>query len=245
MSSITLDPLEISQFSRVADQWWDVDGPFRPLHALNPTRLGFIRTTICQHFGRDDQSLTPFQGLRGLDLGCGGGLVSEPMARMGATMIGADADAKAIDIARDHAAQSGLAIDYRVALAEELVAEGVQADIVLALEIIEHVADQAAFLAAVSALVAPGGVLILSTLNRTPKGFFLGIVAAEYLVRWVPRGTHHWQKFMKPSELAAGLRPHGFSAFDIKGLIYNPISRQFQLSKNDLAVNYLFAARHF
>jgi len=245
MSSITLDPLEISQFSRVADQWWDVDGPFRPLHALNPTRLGFIRTTICQHFGRDDQSLTPFQGLRGLDLGCGGGLVSEPMARMGATMMGADADARAIDIARDHAAQSGLAIDYRVALAEELVAEGVQADIVLALEIIEHVADQAAFLAAVSALVAPGGVLILSTLNRTPKGFFLGIVAAEYLVRWVPRGTHHWQKFMKPSELAAGLRPHGFSAFDIKGLIYNPISRQFQLSKNDLAVNYLFAARHF
>ena len=245
MSSITLDPLEISQFSRVADQWWDVDWPFRPLHALNPTRLGFIRTTICQHFGRDDQSLTPFQGLRGLDLGCGGGLVSEPMARMGATMIGADADAKAIDIARDHAAQSGLAIDYRVALAEELVAEGVQAYIVLALEIIEHVADQAAFLAAVSALVAPGGVLILSTLNRTPKGFFLGIVAAEYLVRWVPRGTHHWQKFMKPSELAAGLRPHGFSAFDIKGLIYNPISRQFQLSKNDLAVNYLFAARHF
>jgi 2-polyprenyl-6-hydroxyphenyl methylase/3-demethylubiquinone-9 3-methyltransferase len=245
MSSITLDPLEISQFSRVADQWWDVDGPFRPLHALNPTRLGFIRTTICQHFGRDNQSLTPFQGLRGLDLGCGGGLVSEPMARMGATMMGADADARAIDIARDHAAQSGLAIDYRVALAEKLVAEGVQTDIVLALEIIEHVADQAAFLAAVSALVAPEGVLILSTLNRTPKGFFLGIVAAEYLVRWVPRGTHHWQKFMKPSELAAGLRPLGFSAFDVKGLIYNPISRQFQLSKNDLAVNYLFAARRF
>ena len=237
------DAAEIARFSRVAAQWWDVDGPFRPLHALNPARLGFIRANVLAHFDRQPDDLKPLAGLSGLDLGCGGGLVTEPLCRIGARMIGADADTQAIETARHHAAECGLDIDYRVALAEDLVAAGMQADLVLALEIVEHVTDRAAFLADVSKLVAPGGLLILSTLNRTAKGFLLGIMAAEYLLRWVPRGTHHWQKFVKPSELVAGLRPHGFVPVDLQGVVYDPIRRDFHLSPGDLAVNYLLALR--
>lgn len=243
MNSVDAD--EIARFSKVASQWWDENGAFRPLHRLNPARLDFIRSHAIDHFaGRvNGAALRPFEGLTAIDLGCGGGLISEPLARMGFDVTGIDADETAISVARDHASEQGLAIDYRVTTAEAMCTDGQQADIVLALEIVEHVADVPGFLESVTKLVAPGGLLIMSTLNRTPKGFLLGIVAAEYILRWVPRGTHQWRKFLRPSELAAGLRDHDFEPCALSGLVFNPLRQCFSLSADDLDVNYIMAAR--
>lgn len=242
----SVDTDEIARFSRVADQWWDVDGPFRPLHRLNPARLSFIRAQAEQHFAARIVShpMALFAGLTALDLGCGGGLVSEPLARMGFAVTGIDADDRAVAIARDHAATTGLNIDYQVTTAEALCANGHKADLVLALEIIEHVTDMEAFLTSVTNLVAPGGLVILSTLNRTKRGFLLGIVAAEYVLRWVPRGTHQWHKFVRPSELAMGLRRCGFAPIDLRGVVYDPLRQRFNLSADDMAVNYIMAAAY-
>lgn len=239
----TVDDAEVARFAASAASWWDPSGQFRPLHQLNPVRLTFIRDRLAAHFGRDIRATKPFGGLRLLDIGCGGGLVCEPMARLGAAVTGIDAAAEALAVARAHAAGAGLDIDYREAAVEELAAAGESFDAVLALEIIEHVADPALFLAAAARLVRPGGGFVASTLNRTPKAFAFAIIGAEYLLRWLPRGTHQWRKFLRPSELVAGLRQHGLIAKEISGLSYDPIAGRWLLSR-DIDVNYLvFAAK--
>lgn len=238
----TVDAAEIEKFSRIAKDWWDPAGPFRPLHRLNPVRLGYIRERVVAHFARDSQAIEPLTGLSVLDIGCGGGLVAEPIARMGADVTAIDADAVAIDAARSHAAARGVGIDYRVGAAEDLAARGKGFDLVLALEIIEHVADRDAFLATVGRLTAPDGLTILSTLNRTAKSLLLGIGVAEYLLRWVDPGTHDWRKFVRPSELARGLREAGFELVDLTGLIFDPLKGGFRLARGNVGVNYFAAA---
>jgi 2-polyprenyl-6-hydroxyphenyl methylase/3-demethylubiquinone-9 3-methyltransferase len=244
-SAASIDPAEIARFSAMAAEWWDPQGKFRPLHKFNPVRLGFIRDRIAAHFRRDSVSASensgPLAGLRLLDIGCGGGLVSEPMARLGADVVGADASERNIGIASQHAAEGGLTVDYRCTSAEALAAAGEQFDVVLALEVVEHVADLDAFLAACGRMVKPGGLLIAATLNRTPKSFALGIVAAEYILGWVPRGTHDWKKFLKPHELAAGLRRAGLSLSEVAGVSYSPLSDRWSIGR-DTDVNYMLVA---
>jgi 2-polyprenyl-6-hydroxyphenyl methylase/3-demethylubiquinone-9 3-methyltransferase len=238
-TTASIDPAELRKFSAIADDWWDPHGSFRPLHRLNPVRLACIRDRLCAHFGRDPRALTPLDGLRLVDIGCGGGLVAEPMARMGATVTGIDAVDRNIAVARLHAETQELAIDYRLATAETLAAEGQQFDVVLNLEIIEHVPDPAAFIATCAALVRPGGVMVTSTINRTARAYALAVVGAEYVLRWLPRGTHDWRRFIKPSELARYLRGAGMEARDLTGVVFNPLSGGWQLDGRDVAVNYM------
>lgn len=235
----TVDAREIQNFSKDAGAWWDMDGPFAPLHKLNPTRLAYLRGQIDAHYGCDGRDLKPYGNLSLLDIGCGGGLVCEPMARLGAKVTGIDADAAGIEAAKQHARQSGLTIDYRAVTTAEVKG---QYDVVLALEIIEHVSDADQFLREVMALVKPNGLVIFSTLNRTAKSYALGILAAEYIVRWVPAGTHRWKKFVKPSELARLLRRHGAAPNNIQGMVYHPLSKEFRLSDRDTDVNYFLSA---
>jgi len=239
----TVDSEEVERFSRIAGEWWNPTGKFKPLHSINPLRIGYIRDRAAAHFGRDTTSATPpLQGLTLLDIGCGGGLISEPMCRLGADVTGIDASERNIAVAGLHAQQGGLAIDYRATNAETLAAAGERYDIVLALEIIEHVADIPAFVQACCALVKPGGLMVWSTLNRTPKSYALAILGAEYVLRWLPVGTHSWQKFVKPSELHAQLRQCGMDVADMTGMTLNPLNFKWKLTKNDLSVNYLLVA---
>ena len=235
----TIDPDEIERFSRIADEWWDPTGKFAPLHRLNPVRLGYIRDRAASHWKRDPLTGLPLAGLSLLDIGCGGGLICEPMARLGATVTGIDAAERNISVAEVHARRQELTIDYRAATAETLVRSDLRFDIVLALEIVEHVADVDLFLEACGQLVKPSGLIFLSTLNRTAKAWALAIAGAEYLLRWLPRGTHDWRKFLRPSEVVRGLGAGGISAQEIVGIVYNPLSRTWSLSKNDLDVNYM------
>jgi 2-polyprenyl-6-hydroxyphenyl methylase/3-demethylubiquinone-9 3-methyltransferase len=237
----TVDAAEIDRFERLAASWWDPEGPSKPLHRLNPARIGFIRDRLIAHFARDAMAIRPFGGLSLLDVGCGGGLVTEPMARMGFDVTGIDAAAGHLPVATAHAAAEGLAIEYRCCSAEDLVAGGASYDCVLALEIVEHVSNPPAFLGALGRLVRPGGAVILSTLNRTPKSFALGIVAAEYILGWVPRGTHRWRKFLKPSELAAAARAAGLRPTELAGLLYDPATGGWSIGR-DLGMNYLMLA---
>ena len=237
----TVDRNEIDRFTAQAASWWNPAGAFSPLHRMNPVRLAFIRAQLVAHFGRDMNALHPFDGLSLVDIGCGGGLVSEPMARLGFRVTGIDADNEAIGVARAHADAAGLAIDYRVATAEALAGAGEGFDAVLALEVIEHVADVAALLAAVGMLAKPGGAFIGATLNRTSRSFALAIVGAEYLLGWLPRGTHDWRRFVRPSEFVLGLRRSGLVATRLSGLAYDPRSGGWSLSQ-DLGVNYLVMA---
>ena len=237
----TIDADEVARFSAMADEWWDPTGKFRPLHKFNPIRLGYIRDRLCAHFDRDPRSLTPLDELTLLDVGCGGGLLSEPLARMGAIVTGIDASEKNIGTARAHAARSDVEIDYRCSTAEDLMAAGETFDIVLSLEVVEHVADVDLFLDSCTALVRDGGAMILATLNRTPKAFMFGIVGAEYVMRWLPRGTHDWKKFVRPSELSRGLRRNGVDVLDISGLSFNPLSDEWRVS-GDVSVNYILFA---
>jgi 2-polyprenyl-6-hydroxyphenyl methylase/3-demethylubiquinone-9 3-methyltransferase len=235
----TVDEAEIERFSRIAEEWWDPKGKFAPLHRLNPLRLGYIRDRAARHWRRDPVSGSPLQDLSLLDIGCGGGLLCEPMTRLGATVTGIDAAERNIATARRHAQGQSLAIGYRETTAEALAAEGRQFDIVLALEIIEHVADIDLFLKSCGQLTKPGGLVFLSTLNRTAKAWALAIAGAEYLLRWLPRGTHDWKKFLRPSEVVRGLRSSGVEAQEIVGVVYSPLSRAWSLSKRDLDVNYM------
>ncbi|MEP9354008.1 bifunctional 2-polyprenyl-6-hydroxyphenol methylase/3-demethylubiquinol 3-O-methyltransferase UbiG [Xanthobacter sp. KR7-65] len=240
-SHATIDPDEVARFDALGAQWWDPKGKMAPLHAMNPARLSFLRDALVRHFHRDASSLRPLKGLSLLDIGCGGGLLSEPLARMGAQVTGIDPAPGNVEIARAHAAQSGLAIDYEAVAAEALADRGARFDVVVALEVVEHVADVGLFVRTASELVAEGGVLVLSTLNRTPKSFALAIVGAEYVLRWLPRGTHHWEKFITPDELEATLAPTGFCVCEKVGMAYNPLSGEFRLS-SDLSVNYFMVA---
>lgn len=239
--SASIDPDEVAKFSALAAEWWDPAGKFRPLHKFNPTRLGFVRDRAAARFGRDPRAERPLADLRLLDIGCGGGLLAEPLARLGASVTAIDASARNIHIAALHAAQSGLEIDYRHAAAEELAAAGEAFDLVLNMEVVEHVADVAAFLAASAALVKPGGAMVAATLNRTPKAFLLAVVGAEYLLRWLPPGTHDWRRFVRPSELAGPLRAAGLEVAEITGVAYNPLADSWRLSR-DTAVNYMMLA---
>ena len=239
--SETLDPAEIDRFRRLADDWWDPRGRMRPLHEIAPARLGYIRDAACRHFRRDLKAMRALEGLTALDIGCAAGLVSEPVARMGAQITGIDPGAELIAAARAHAGAGGLAIDYRCARTEELAAAGERFDLVLCLEVVEHVPDPAAFLATCGKLLAPGGLMIVSTLNRTLKSYALAIVGAEYVLAWLPRGTHQWDRFVTPAELASYLAAAGLAETDRCGMIYNPLRAGWALSR-DTDVNYFMAA---
>lgn len=237
----TLDPAELAHFSALAAEWWDPTGKFRTLHIFNPVRLAFIRDEACAHFGRDARSRTPLEGLRVLDIGCGGGLLSEPVARMGGSIVGADPARRNVETARIHAEQSGVAVDYRCASAEDLAADGETFDIILNMEVIEHVADVDLFLDTCCGMVKPGGLMFIATLNRTAKSYALAIVGAEYILRWLPRGTHSWDKFVSPEEIDAGLERNGMAGLARSGVIYNILRSQWQLSP-DMDVNYMILA---
>lgn len=235
------DSTEIIKFDAMAAEWWDPNGKFKPLHMMNPVRLGYITTQISAEFGCDLKSLKPFNGLRLLDIGCGGGLLSEPMARLGAKVTGADAAEKNIKVARLHAEQVGLDIDYRAETAEALYAKGEAFDVVLAMEIVEHVADPRSFVQSCHDLLRPGGILIMSTLNRTLRSYGAAIIGAEWVMRWLPKGTHEWSRFITPDELVMQMQDAGLRVVDRKGMIFNPISWSWSLSDRDLSVNYAIA----
>ncbi|MBN36364.1 MAG: bifunctional 3-demethylubiquinol 3-O-methyltransferase/2-polyprenyl-6-hydroxyphenol methylase [Rhodospirillaceae bacterium] len=237
----TIDADEVRSFSAVADQWWDQNGPFKPLHRLNPVRVGYLRDRMAAHFDHHAASERPLEGLRVADVGCGGGLVTEPLARLGASMTGLDASSQAIDVARRHAENSGLTISYQNRPVEDLAHEQPQFDALVAMEIIEHVADREGFVAACCRCVRPGGLLLFSTLNRTPKSFALAIVGAEYLLQWVPRGTHTWSKFVRPSELARDLRRNNVVVNDVSGLVLDISTNHWSLGR-DVDVNYILSA---
>jgi 2-polyprenyl-6-hydroxyphenyl methylase/3-demethylubiquinone-9 3-methyltransferase len=234
----SVDPAEVARFSALAEAWWDPLGKFRPLHKLNPVRVAYVRDRACARFDRDPKAERPLEGLALLDIGCGGGLLCEPLARLGARVTGIDAAERNVAIARAHAAESGLAIDYQATTAEALAAAGRHFDIVLNMEVVEHVADVGAFLGASAALLRPGGFMVVATLNRTPQSFALAIVGAEYVLRWLPRGTHDWRKFLRPSELATQLRAHGARISELTGVRYSPLSDRFALG-TDLSCNYM------
>lgn len=232
------DPSEIAKFEAMAAEWWDPKGKFKPLHMMNPIRLGYITAQIAAEFGRDLKAARPFEGLRLLDIGCGGGILSEPMARLGADVVGADAAGKNIEVARIHAAQVGLAVDYRAETAEALLTAGEVFDAVLAMEIVEHVADPAGFVRSCQGLLKPSGVLVMSTLNRTARSYAAAIIGAEWVMRWLPRGTHEWSRFITPDELVAMMEGAGLQPVDRKGMVFNPVSWDWSLSDRDLSVNY-------
>ncbi len=238
----SIDPAEVAKFEAMATEWWSPNGKFRPLHMMNPVRLGYITRQIGSEFGRDLTRPRPFEGLRILDIGCGGGLLSEPMARLGAAVVGADAAERNIPVARVHAEAQGLDIDYRHTTAEAMAAAGESFDVVLAMEIVEHVADPAAFVATCHDLLRPGGLLIASTINRNGKSFAIAIIGAEWVMRWLPKGTHNWSKFITPDELFGMFTRAGLDAVDKKGFVFNPISWEWSISDRDLSVNYVTAA---
>lgn len=232
---------EVDRFDRLARDWWDPKGPMRALHRINPVRLAYIRGEICRHFGRDSRAPFPFDGLSLLDVGCGAGLISEPMARLGAEVRGLDPAPRNIEVARRHAEAGGLSIDYRTDMVEAVAAAGERFDVVLAMEVVEHVPDVPAFVASCCAAVKPGGLLVLATLNRTLRSFALAIIGAEYVLRWVPRGTHDWDKFVTPDELGAAVTRGGLAVRNTRGIVYNPLRDEWSLSR-DTAVNYLMLA---
>ncbi len=242
MHQSTIDPQEVAKFEAMAAEWWDPNGKFKPLHMLNPCRLDYITSQIAAEFGRDLSADRPFEGLRLLDIGCGGGLLSEPMARLGATVVGADAAAGNLPVARLHAEKSGLVIDYRHTTAESLAEAGEQFDVVLNMEVVEHVSDPQGYMTACQMLLKPGGLMIASTINRNPKSYMMAIVGAEVIMRWLPKGTHEWKKFITPNELYALIEKAGLSPVDRKGFVFNPVLWTWSLSARDLSVNYVTAS---
>ena len=237
----SVDQDEVARFSRLAAQWWDTRGPMAALHKFNPVRLAYIRDRAAEHFGRDPARLDSLAGLRVLDIGCGGGILSEPLARLGARVVGADPSESNIAVAKHHAERAGLSVDYRAAAAEALVQSGEKFDVVLAMEVVEHVTDLGLFIELAAGLVAPGGLLFVATLNRTAKSFALAIVGAEYILRWLPRGTHRWEKFVTPNELEIAIEQSGLKVVDEIGVVYNLFADRWQLSA-DTDVNYMMVA---
>ncbi len=238
----TVDDAEVARFSALAAEWWNPHGKFGVLHKFNPVRLGFIRDQAAAHFGRDSKAMKPFAGLRLLDIGCGGGLLSEPMARLGFDVLGADASEKNIKTASVHAAEGGLAIDYRATTAEALAEAGERFDVVLNMEVIEHVADLNLFLKSCASMLKPGGMMFVATINRTAKAFALAVVGAEYVLGWLPRGTHDWNKFVKPLELDTALTRAGLEVGQETGVMFNPLTGGWLLAR-DMDVNYMVVAK--
>jgi 2-polyprenyl-6-hydroxyphenyl methylase/3-demethylubiquinone-9 3-methyltransferase len=237
----TVDAAEVARFDALAESWWDPRGEMRALHMINPVRLAYIRDAACRHFARNPKALDCLQGLRILDIGCGAGLLSEPLARLGAAMVGADAAETNIAVAQRHAARAGLTIDYRAVPAEVLADAGERFDIVLAMEVVEHVADVDLFVRRCAELVKPGGLMVVATINRTLKSFALIIVGAEYILRLLPRGTHDWNKLVRPDELEIALEENGLEIVDERGVILNIFTGEMQLS-DDIDVNYMLVA---
>ena len=235
----TIDQCEIDKFQAMAAEWWDPNGKFKPLHMLNPCRLDYITAQIAAEFARDLTKPKPFEGLRILDIGCGGGLLSEPMARLGADVVGADAAERNIPVAQIHAEEQGLTIDYRHTTAEAIAANGETFDVILNMEVVEHVADPQAFLTACHDLLKEGGLMTCSTINRNPKSFAMAIVGAEYVMRWLPKGTHEFSKFITPDELCDFLAKAGLDPVDRTGFVFNPLGWSWSLSDRDLSVNYV------
>jgi len=234
-----IDPEEVGKFEAMASEWWDPNGKFRPLHMMNPCRLDYVASQIAMEFGRDLNDRAPFDGLGMLDIGCGGGLLSEPMARLGAKVVGADAAGESIRVARVHAQRSGLDIDYRSISAEALAAGEDRFDVILNMEVIEHVTDPGVLVSACAELLKPGGLMIASTLNRNPKSFMMAVVGAEWIMRWLPRGTHDWKRFVTPDELYGMIRAAGLDPVDRKGFVFDPLAGSWSLSDRDLSVNYV------
>lgn len=234
----TIDQDEVARFSAMAAEWWNPAGKFRPLHKFNPVRLTYIRDHVAAHFGRDPKSDKPLAGLRLLDIGCGGGLLSEPMARMGAEVLGADASRTNVEVATIHAEQSGVDVSYEAVTSEELAARGEQFDIVLNMEVVEHVSDVDLFLTSCAEMVKPGGLMFVATINRTMKARALAIIGAEYVLRWLPRGTHQYEKLVRPEEIETPLNASGMNVIDRTGVFYNPLQDQWNLSR-DMDVNYM------
>lgn len=225
----------------MAAEWWDPNGKFRPLHKFNPVRLAYIRDQVAAHFGRDARAPKPFDGLRFLDIGCGGGLLCEPMARLGATVVGADAADTNIEVARLHAAEAGVKIDYRATTAETLADAGERFDVILNMEVVEHVADIDLFIGKCGEMLKPGGIMFVATINRTLKALGLAIIGAEYVLRWLPRGTHQFGKLVRPDELERALGAAGMTVTDRTGVVYSPLADRWQRSK-DMDVNYMVLA---
>jgi len=237
----TLDADEVARFAKLSGEWWDANGPFKPLHRINPVRLTYIRDQLCKKFGRDKRTAESLGGLTVLDIGCGGGLVAEPLARLGAEVTGIDPAKENIEAAKAHAKGARLDIAYQATTAEALVAKGVTFDAVLLLEVVEHVPDVPAFLKQVAPLVKPGGLAILSTINRTFKAYALVIIGAELILRWLPAGTHNWARFVTPEELRGALKGAGLNTTDITGMVYNPLADEWRLAR-DSDVNYFATA---
>jgi 2-polyprenyl-6-hydroxyphenyl methylase / 3-demethylubiquinone-9 3-methyltransferase len=240
-AATSVDPAEVAQFSALAAEFWDPRGKMRMLHRINPVRLRFVRDAACRHFSREPGRLDCLQNLRALDIGCGGGLLSEPLARLGAAVVGADPSASNIEVAKSHAAEAGLTIDYRATTAEALAEAGERFDLVLAMEVVEHVADVRVFVGSCAAMVRPDGMMIAATINRTLKSFALAIVGAEYLLGWLPRGTHRWDRLVTPNELEAAMEVSGLRFAEIKGVVYDLLADAWKLS-DDVDVNYMVAA---
>ncbi len=241
MATSTINDEEIKKFSDLAEQWWDPSGQFKPLHKFNPVRLAYIREQVLAHFSLEGTKRQPFEGMKFLDIGCGGGLLCEPMARLGAEVTGADASERNIGIAKVHAEQSGLDIKYLATTSEALAAKGEQFDVVLNMEVVEHVADVPLYLKSCSALVKPGGLMFIATINRTAKAYALAIIGAEYVLGWLPRGTHSFSKFLTPEEITSIISRHGMTIRDRSGVSYNPLHDQWRKSR-DMAVNYMLLA---
>lgn len=237
----TIDDAEVARFSAIAAEWWSPTGKFRPLHKFNPVRLAYIKEQVCQHFKLDPSKPKPFKGLRILDIGCGGGLLCEPMSRLGAEIVGADASETNIEVAKIHAEQTGVTVDYRATTSEALAAEGEQFDIILNMEVVEHVADVDLFMASCCEMVKPGGLMFIATINRTAKARMLAIFMAEKVLRWLPVGTHEFEKLVKPEELEEAFAKGGMSLLDESGVTYNPVLDRWSKSK-DMDVNYMMLA---
>lgn len=238
----SVDPAEVARFSAIADEWWDVRGKFAPLHRFNPVRIAYVKNAICRHFGRDEMDTEALGGLSILDIGCGGGLLSVPLARLGGRVTGIDPSETNIAVAGLHAEKVGLDIDFRAVTAEALAETGARFDVVLAMEVVEHVTDVPAFVACCASLVRPGGLMFAATLNRTTKAFLLAIVGAEYVLGWLPRGTHSYAKFVRPEELEAAMTEAGLAMVERTGVTFDPVSGRWARNPRDLDVNYMLYA---
>lgn len=240
-TATTVDPREVERFAALAAEWWNPRGKMKVLHKFNPVRLAYLRERIVAHFGLDPKAIRPLEGLSLLDIGCGGGLLSEPLARMGASVTGIDPAERNVRIASLHAEESGIPVDYRATTAEALADEGARFDVVMAMEVVEHVADVGLFLARAAEMVKPGGLLVAATLNRTKRSFALAIVGAEYVLGWLPRGTHDWNRFITPDELQLALEAGGLKVTDREGVVFNPLTDEWRRA-SDLSVNYMMVA---